>query len=121
MDMTKFMAGIDLHPLIAMAIALVLLLFTALFANYVVKALLLRGLNRVLAFTAYGRDPELRRQGFVERLSNIMPALVVYAGIPLVPGLPAFLVSVVQNVASAFMILTVAMSIGAAFNIVETI
>lgn len=121
MDMTKFMAGIDLHPLIAMAIALVLLLLAALFANYVVKALLLRGLNRVLAFTAYGRDPELRRQGFVERLSNIMPALVVYAGIPLVPGLPAFLVSVVQNVASAFMILTVAMSIGAAFNIVETI
>lgn len=121
MDMTKFLAAINLHPFAATAIALVLLLFAALFANYVVKTLLLRGLNRVLAFTVYGRDPELRRQGFVERLSNIMPALVIYAGIPLVPGLPAFLVSVVQNVASAFMILTVAMSIGAAFNIVETI
>ncbi len=121
MDMTKFVAGIDLHPLAATAIALVLLLLAALFANYVVKALLLRGLNRVLTFTAYGRDPELRRQGFIERLSNIMPALVIYAGIPLVPGLPAFLVSVVQNVTNAFMILTVAMAIGAAFNIVETI
>jgi miniconductance mechanosensitive channel len=75
----------------------------------------------VLAYTAYGRDPELRRQGFIERLANVMPALVISTGIPLVPGLPAFLVTVVQNVANAFMILTVAIAIGAAFNVVDTI
>lgn len=111
----------EIHPLIGMALALAILLLAALFANYVVKALLLRGLNRILAYTAYGRDPELRRHGLIERLANIMPALVISTGIALVPNLPAFVGVVVKNVANAFMILMVAMAISAAFNIVDTI
>ncbi len=111
----------NVHPLVGTGVALLLLVLAALFANYVVKALLLRGLNRVLAYTAYGRDPELRRYGFIERLANVMPALVIAAGIALVPNLPTFVVSVVQNVATAFVILMVAMSISAAFNTIDTI
>ncbi|WP_119254829.1 mechanosensitive ion channel family protein [Shinella zoogloeoides] len=110
----------DIHPILTTGIALLALGFAALFANYVVKALLVRTLNRVLAFTAFGRDPELRRHGLIERLANVMPALVVSAGIALVPNLPAFVVVVVRNVSSAFMILTVAMAISAALNIVDT-
>lgn len=109
------------HPLVATAVAVVTLVLAALFANYVVKALLLRGLNKVLAYTPYGRDPELRRHGFIERLANVMPALVIATGIALVPNLPDFIVVVVRNVANAFMILSVAMAISAAFNIVDTI
>ncbi|MCP8895190.1 mechanosensitive ion channel family protein [Shinella daejeonensis] len=111
----------DLHPLLGTVVALLILALAALFANYVVKALLVRILNRALSFTVFGRDPELRRHGFIERLANIMPALVVSAGIVLVPNLPAFVVVVVQNVAHAFMILTAAMAISAAFNVVDTI
>ena len=72
-------------------------------------------------YTTYGRDPELRRHGFIERLANVMPALVISNGIALVPNLPVFLVAVVQNVANAFIILTMAMAIGVLFNIVDTI
>ena len=111
----------DIHPILATGMALLLLAFAALFANFVVKALLVRALNRVLAFTAYGRDPELRRHGLIERLANVMPALVVSTGIALVPNLPAFVVIVVRNVSSAFMILTVAMAVSAVLNIVDTI
>lgn len=111
----------EVHPVLTTGIALVALALAALFANYVVKALLVRALNRVLSLTAYGRDPELRRHGFVERLANVMPALVISTGIALVPNLPAFIVVVVRNVSSAFMILTVAMAIGAALNIVDTV
>ena len=50
-----------------------------------------------------------------------MPTLVISTGIALVPNLPAFIVVVVRNVSSAFMILTVAMAIGAALNIVDTV
>jgi miniconductance mechanosensitive channel len=111
----------ELHPVLTTGIALFVLAVAALFANYVVKALLVRMLNRVLSFTAYGRDEELRRHGFIERLSNIMPALVISTGIAIVPNLPAFVVVVVRNVSSAFMILTVAMAIGAALNIIDTV
>lgn len=111
----------DVHPVLTTGIALVTLALAALFANYVVKALLVRVLNRILSLTAYGRDPELRKHGLIERLANIMPALVISTGIALVPNLPAFVVIVVRNVSSAFMILTVAMAIGAALNIIDTV
>ncbi|MCO5147590.1 MAG: mechanosensitive ion channel family protein [Aquamicrobium sp.] len=107
--------------MIATVAATAALVLAALFANFVVKALLLRILNKMLAYTPYGRDPELRRHGFIERLANVVPALVIATGIALVPNLPAFVVVVVKNVANAFMILTVAMAISAAFNIVDTI
>src|SRR5690606_31773534 len=102
-------------------LALAGLVLAALFANFVVKALLLRGLNRLLAYTAYGKDPELRRHGMIERLANIMPALVISLGIALVPNLPAFVVAVVRNVANAFISLTVAMSTTEALNIIDTV
>ncbi|HEV7247597.1 MAG TPA: mechanosensitive ion channel family protein [Shinella sp.] len=111
----------DVHPVLTTGIALLALALAALFANYVVKALLVRALNRVLTLTAYGRDPELRRHGLVERLANVMPALVISSGIALVPHLPVFVVIVVRNVSSAFMILTVAMAVSAALNIVDTL
>ena len=66
-----------MHPVLTTGIALLALALAALFANYVVKALLVRALNHVLTLTAYGRDPELRRHGLVERLANVMPASLV--------------------------------------------
>lgn len=107
--------------MIATVAATAALVLAALFANFVVKALLLSVLNKMLAYTPYGRDPELRGHGFIERLANVVPALVIAAGIALVPNLPAFVVVVVRNVADAFIILTVAMAISAAFNIADTI
>lgn len=101
--------------------ALVLLVIAALFANYVVKVLLLRGLHRLLDYTAIGRDPAIRRHGMIARLANVMPALVIAVGITFVPLLPEPLVAVVRNVANAFMILMVAMAISAALNIVDTL
>lgn len=112
---------LNVHPLVATGVALLALALAALFANFVVKALLLRGLHKLLAYTAYGRDPELQRHGLIERVANIMPALVISIGISLVPNLPLFAVVVVKNVANAFMILMAAMAISAAFNIVDTI
>lgn len=119
--MTAIDSILNAHPLVATGAALVALVVAALFANFVVKALLLRGLNKVLSYTTIGRDPELRRHGFIERLSNVMPALVIASGIALVPHLPLVVVTIVQNVANAFMILTIAMAIGVAFNIIDTI
>jgi miniconductance mechanosensitive channel len=97
------------------------LLLAALFANFVVKAILLKLVHRALGMTVYGRDEELRRHAIIERLANIMPALVISVGIGLVPDLPAVLVTVVKNVANAFIILTLAMSASAALNIVDTL
>ncbi|MCO7728731.1 mechanosensitive ion channel family protein [Brucella intermedia] len=109
------------YPWIYTLIALSVLVLAALFANFVVKKILLRVVNHFLGRTAYGRDEELRRYGVIERLANIMPAFVIASGIGLVPHLPDAAVTVVRNVANAFIILTLAMAVAAALNVVDTI
>ncbi len=109
------------YPWVYSIIALVLLILAALFANTVVKSLLLRSLYRILERTAYGRDEEIRRHGLIERLATIVPAFVIFVGIRLVPGLPDVIVTVVRNVANAFIILMVVMALAAALNIADTL
>ena len=108
------------HHWLNALLTLTALVIAALFANFVVKALLLKIVHRALGRTIFGRDAELRGHGAIERLANIMPALVISVGIDLVPGLPQFLATVVKNVANAFIILSLAMTISAALNIVDT-
>lgn len=119
--MAELTAIINSDPLIATFLALAILVVAALFANFVVKVLLVRLIDRLLGRTPYGRDEELRRYGVVKRLANVVPALVITIGIELVPGLPGQLVAVVQNVANAFILLTIALALGAALNVVDTV
>ncbi len=108
------------YPWLVSLASLIILIGIAFAANFLVKRVLLRVLKHILAKTAYGRDEELRRHSVTERLANVMPALIISTGIATVPGLPLPIVAIVQNVASAFIILTVALAIGAILNIVDT-
>src|SRR5690606_39666110 len=49
--------------------------------------------------------------GVIQRLADVVPALVVHYGISYVPGLPSVLVVVVRGVAGAYVVLTVALSL----------
>ena len=64
------------------------LVLLALIVNFIVKRLLLRGFDRLIARTPWGRDPELRRHGVVERLAMAAPAIVIASGIGLTPHVP---------------------------------
>ncbi|MFC5385214.1 mechanosensitive ion channel family protein [Aquamicrobium segne] len=116
--MTEFFQS---YPWLLTLAALLGLMLAALFANFVVKSILLKILDRIVAKTAFGRDEELRRHGLVERMANIVPAQVIASGITLVPDLPASVTAVITNVALAVIVLMVAMVISAALNIVDTL
>ena len=104
-------------------IAVLVLAAIAYLANIVVKKILVRLLDRLIDLIglAWGRDEELRRFGVIGHLANVVPALVISTGIVLIPDLPAAVVTVVKNVANAFIILTLSMALAAALNIAETI
>ncbi|WP_210315560.1 mechanosensitive ion channel family protein [Nitratireductor aestuarii] len=112
---------VEQYPAVQTGLALIALALTALIANFIVKALLLRGLNRLLSLTSFGRDPEVSRHRVIERLANATPAIVISAGILLVPGLPAAAVIVIRNVANAFTIITVALAMGGALNVLDAL
>ncbi|HET8816008.1 MAG TPA: mechanosensitive ion channel domain-containing protein [Pseudidiomarina sp.] len=97
-----------------------LLLVGAWVANFIVKKILLRGALRVLSFTPVGKDRQLFERNVIARLANVVPALVISHWIVEVPNLPETLTIVVDNVAIAFIILTVARSISGVLTVINT-
>jgi len=119
-DLNPWNAWLQQYPIISTLASLLLLILIAWAANWIVKRILVQGINRVLAHTALGRTARIEEHGFIKRLSNIVPALVLTIGIALIPGLPESAVTVVRNVCSAFIVLTIALAIGALLNIVNS-
>lgn len=102
-------------PWAASLLSLTILIAASWLSNVMTKGVLVRGLMRLLKVPASGSDTvkpgEFKRFGFIARLANVVPALVVSVGIAWVPDLPQSLVTITQNVANAFIILCVAMAI----------
>ena len=93
-----------------------LLVFVAWLSNWVVKRILVRGLYRIANRLG---DAPLQDFGVIKRLSNIVPALVISLGVGAVPGLPEALVTIVRNVSSGFIVLTLALALSALLDIVN--
>lgn len=108
-------------PTFSMVAAFVLLCLASCFANFVVKRLLLSLIRHLLLMTPWGNDDEIVSNEVISRLANIIPALVFTVGIAFVPAMPKVVTTVIQNVASAFIILTIAMAASAALDVVNTL
>src|SRR5690606_13110483 len=68
----------------------------------------------------HGERPVLL-EAMIGRLANVVPALIVYAGILAVPHVGETVVGLVQNVAVAFIILTLVLALSAALNLVNAV
>src|SRR5690606_35546536 len=104
------------HPELQTLVACTALIFAAWLSNWIVKRILVRGLYHLLR---HARDAQLQDFGVIKRLSNIVPALVLSIGIKAVPGLPEAAVTVVQNVCGGFIVLTIALALGAVLDIIN--
>ncbi|MBB2495613.1 mechanosensitive ion channel family protein [Aquipseudomonas ullengensis] len=107
----------EVHTLLSVA----LLLLAAWIANWLVKRILVRGIYRALQSTAAGQYPLLAGSRVITRLANIVPALILSAGVNLIPHLPDAAITVVSNVCGAFIILTIALAIAGALNLLNSI
>lgn len=97
------------------------LCLAALFANFVVKVILLKILDQVIVRTPFGRNEAIRDNRVIHRLANVMPALVMSVGVSAIPDLPEAIVSIVKNVSNSFTVLVIALSISAFLNVVDRI
>ena len=103
------------HPELQTLAACAGLLLLAWVANWLVKRILVRGLDSLMKTGA------IDDFGLVRRLSNVVPALIITGGVNAVPGLPQAAITVTQNVCAGFIILTVALALGAGLNIVNSL
>jgi len=95
-------------------IVLCALALAAWLANFVTKRILLRGLRRLvrrLPGTEGGSNLRV-----ISRLANVVPSMVIAAGIRIVPDLPAQLVSGVVSACQAWAVLTVALAVSHALD-----
>ncbi|WP_424141251.1 mechanosensitive ion channel family protein [Sphingosinicella humi] len=103
------------QPWLQTLLFLAILVLVAMLGNWIAKQVVLKIFGRLLTLTPHeGEQGALTR--IARRLSNLVPALIIQAGIVAVPNLPSALISLVQAVATGFMILTVAMAISAALD-----
>jgi miniconductance mechanosensitive channel len=115
-ELSTWLDWLRTHPELQTLVASAALIFAAWLANWVVKRILVRGLYKVLRST---RDAKLQDFGIIRRLSNIVPALVLSIGVYAVPGLPEAAVTVVRNVCGGFIVLTIALALGALLDIIN--
>ncbi|MCQ4259269.1 mechanosensitive ion channel family protein [Stutzerimonas stutzeri] len=115
-EVNTWLAWLSEHAELQTLVSSAALIFAAWLANWVVKRILVRGLYKVLRSS---RDTELQDFGIIRRLSNIVPALVLSVGVNAVPGLPEAAVTVVRNVCGGFIVLTIALALGALLDIIN--
>lgn len=116
-EFARLLDWLEQHPVSHTLLSLAALCLLAWVANWLTKHILLRGLRRLVGLSSLAADPKLTPLGIVARLSNIVPALVLTLGVKAVPALPTPLVTVVENVCSAFIVLTVALAVAGALNL----
>jgi miniconductance mechanosensitive channel len=104
----------SIHPLLPPIAGSGILFLVALLAHFITKFVLVR-LVHSFAKRSYGTwDDALVKQNVFGRLSQVVPALVIQKAIPLVPGWSDAAETVLRNVTSAWVVLTLSLTIAAA-------
>jgi miniconductance mechanosensitive channel len=97
-----------------MLIGLCLLVLLAFVADFVVRRILTRLILRIVGRAVHDLDVLLRP--VVRSFTRVVPAVIIHQGVSGVPHLAPNVVTLVQNVAGAFMIVAVAIGIGAGLD-----
>ena len=120
-DSAAWLERLQGTPWLETTVFLAGLILLAFLADWLTKRVLLRLLRRAVAASPTRYDDALLGRGVISRLAHVVPAIVIYAGIPYVPGIPEAVDLVTRNVASAYMILTVALAFGNLLNAIGDI
>lgn len=104
------------YPMAYPAVVLVALLLLAWLANFLTKHILLRGLRKVIERFSGPQHSAHHSLRVVARLANIVPSVVIAAGLAIVPELPPGLVKGLQALAHSWTVLTIALAVSHALD-----
>ena len=110
-----------IHPVLPAVAGSLILVLVAVVANLIAKRLLVVLVRKLVKHTRTHWDDALVQYNAFGRLSQIVPAVIVYAGVGLVPDLPDAVITVSHNVANAWMILMVTLTLISVLNAADLI
>jgi len=104
-------AFLQANPLVETAIWLAGILLLAWLADNLTRRYILKVISRVVTHTKFTWDDVIFKRKVFRRLAHIAPAVVIYYGVPLVPGIPVNLSQLVQRVALGLVVLIVVIGV----------
>ena len=110
------LSGLIEHPLAAEAAGLAAVVFAAWLSLVVIRQILVSGIRRFVARSDSKWDDRLVDARVFARVAMIAPALVARSGVHMVPGISDTTVELVSRIASAAIVLLVALSLSAILN-----
>ena len=111
----------DQYPWLEMLTSLGLLLSFAIFANFIAKQVVVRGIRKLILKMKFANNAILSQHSVISRVANIVPAIVIMNGIITVPHLSQKVIVLVQMAAQAFIFLTIALAISQLLNVFNLI
>ena len=102
-----------IHPLLPPAAGLLALLAGAVIIDVIVKQILVRSVRAVARRSSATWDDALVTHNVFGRLVQVVPALIVFVGVPFVPGLPEGGVLLIRNVAMGYTVLMLTLALTA--------
>ena len=103
----------NLNPWILAALYLSALLVAAVLIDLLIKRILVGVLRAIAQRSESTWDDVIVEHNVIGRLVQIVPAMIVYSGIRFIPDLPNSFVTLVQNVAIGYVILSLTLSLNA--------
>lgn len=111
----------SIHPLLPLVAGVLTLLAGAVFVDLLAKRLLLSSVRGFARRSRQTWDDALVAHNVFGRLVQVLPALIVFVGIPFVPGLSEGVVQLMRNVAMGYMVLMLTLALTAALSAANTI
>lgn len=106
-------------PWIVPLLLLLGLFFLSWLSNWIAKKIIVRSVQKVLQSGDWVLGLQIYQSKVVPRFSNIVPALVLGFGVAQIQSLPTVLVNLVQNIANSFVVLSLALAVGAILDVVN--
>jgi len=106
----------SIHPLLPPAASLAALLVAAIVAHLIAKRILVTAVRALVTRTRATWDDALVENKVFARLAQVVPALVVYAGIGFIPSIPDDIDRLIRNVAMGYMVLALTLTLTAGLS-----
>ena len=112
---------VDQCPWLDMLTSLSIVIFTAIVANFIAKHVVIQGFQKITHKLIISNKRIYITKKLINRIANIVPAIVIMHGIATVPFLSPGLESFVQMISQAFIFLSLALAISELLNIFNNV
>ena len=110
-----------IHPLLPSGVGLLGLLVGAIIIDLIAKRILVGAVRAFAKRTSVTWDDALVAHNVFGRLAQVVPALIIFVGVPFVPDLPAAGVHLIRNIAMGYMVLMLTLALTAMLSAANTI